>query len=174
MLSKRGGIIIAVVVLLIFSGLTVGTIEKSSTNLTASPSSSSKLSVYSPSNGTIIPLTSPNATIKLNLSINSSSSSVYIFPISPSSPVTVKGVELLSMPGLVYLNKSVYPYDYELLSVKPDTNFTAEITLYVNSSAFQEMKVSSPTQREIYPYLVEILVETSGSAAAIAFTVIRL
>ncbi|MGC8645370.1 MAG: hypothetical protein ACP5UO_03775 [Thermoplasmata archaeon] len=175
MLSRRSGIVITVVVLIIFSGLAVGTIEKSSSTLAASPSSaSSKISLYSPSNGKMMPLTSPNDTIKLNLSVNTSASEVYIFPISPSSPVSVDGLQLLSVPNMMYLNKSSYPYNYEVASIRPNVNTTVEITLYVNSSAFEEMKISDPMKDEVYPYIEEILVETSGGASAIAFTVIRL
>ncbi|MEM0136284.1 MAG: hypothetical protein QXU18_13840 [Thermoplasmatales archaeon] len=174
MLSKRSGIIISVIVVIIFSVVAVGTIERSSTSLTTSlTSAQSDVQLYSPSNGTTFLLEAPNDTIHLNLSINSTSSSLYIFDISPASPPSVHGIQLYSLPDLTYLNKTLYPMNYEVVNVNPDTNTTFTITLYVNSSVFQQMKVSNPIKEEIYPYLVEILVESSNGASVVAFTIVR-
>ncbi|MEM0134799.1 MAG: hypothetical protein QXT48_03520 [Thermoplasmatales archaeon] len=174
MLSRRSGIIISVIVIVIFSVIAVGTIEKSSTSLTTSLSSAqSELHLYSPSNGSTFVLESPNDTIHLNISINSSSSRLYIFDISPASPPTVGSIQLYSLPGLTYLNKTLYPMNYEVVNVNPGINTTFPITLYVNSSVFQQMKISNPMKDEIYPYLVEVLVESSSGASVVAFTVVR-
>ncbi|MEM0141072.1 MAG: hypothetical protein QXN66_03425 [Thermoplasmatales archaeon] len=174
MLSKRMGIVISIIVLIIFSGLAVGTIEKSSTSLSTSLSSSaSEVRLYSPSNGSTVPLATSNSTVRLNLSVNSSVSSVYIFDISPTSVPSEHGIQLYSLPNLTYLNRTLYPMNYEMVSVKPNVNTTISIVLYINSSAFQQMKISNLLKDEIYPYLIEILVETSSGASAIAFTLIR-
>ncbi|MGC8562197.1 MAG: hypothetical protein ACP5UZ_04345 [Thermoplasmata archaeon] len=177
MMSRKVSVIIAVIVLIIFSTITLETIDHSSTTLTSTVSSDkTQVVLYSPINDTSIPISNQNVTINFNLSITSKLPNLYLFDISPSnvsSLPTVDGVHLLSLVNLTYLNKTLYPYNYRILNVTPGENSTFGVTLYINSSQFDAMNVSDPLKDQIYPYLVEIVAETSSGAAVIGFTILK-
>ena len=48
------------------------------------------------------------------------------------------------------------------------------MTLYINQTGFQEMKTSNLKAGPAYPYIVEILVETSSGAAEIGITLLKI
>jgi hypothetical protein len=123
-----------------------------------------------------VPVETSNSTINFNLSITSKTSPVYIYDISPpntSSLPVVNGIHLLSMDNLTYFNKTLYPYNYRILQVNPGENVTVNLTLFINSSQFSKMETSIPPKGEIYPYVIEIIAETSSGAAVIGFTILK-
>lgn len=179
MLSRKSAVVIAIVMLAIFSGVTIETIGHGSSTLTDSSisSSSNALMVYSPENASVIPVSSAAEVIQVNLSINSSVSPVYIYDLSPANLSAFSGVSsvtLYSMPNLTHLNKTLYPYNYLEQNVTVDENTTIHLSLYLNSTDFSKMNTSIPTEGKIYPYVVEVLVESSSGAAGIGFTIIKI
>lgn len=67
-----------------------------------------------------------------------------------------------------------YPYNYRIVNVTSNTNTTFTVTLFVNSTLFNEMKASTPAIGVYYPYVIEMLVESSSGASGIGFTLLRM
>ncbi len=179
MLSSRSAIVIAVVMLAIFSGVTIETIGHGSSSLSSSSlsASSGSVRIYSPQNGSAFLVNSSAETINVSLSIISQDSPVYIYDISPSNLSGFAGVTSLrvySLPNLTYFNRTLYPYNYMEQNVTTGANSTISLTLFINSTDFSDMNVSIPQEGKYYPYLVEILAETSSGAAGIGFTILRI
>lgn len=180
MISGKMAAVIAVVILAVFGTITIETINHSGSSLstTSLSESGSQITLYSPQNGTNFVATSSNYTFNVSLSIDSKSSSVYIYDFSPDNLSALQNStpgapQLYSAANLTHMNTSLYPYNYQKLNVTKGTNTTVNITLHLNSTAFSSMKVSTPLKGAIYPYVVEMLAETSSGAAAVGFTMIR-
>lgn len=179
MISLKVAAVASVIMLVAFSVITVETIDSGGSSMTSTSltGSTSSISVYSPQNGTDIPLFSPESSFNVSLSITSNESTVYIYDISPvnvSAFVEESGVQVYGEPNITHMNTSLYPYNYCTATVTPHINTTLNITLFVNATMFSRMNTSSPTTNSYYPYLVEILVESSTGASGIAFTLLRL
>ncbi len=178
MISGKVAALIAVVMLVAFSGITYETISHgSSSTTTAITPSSQGLAVSSPQNSTLFPILSANQTINLTVNITSSSSPVYIFDVSPSNLSLIQKqspVEVYSIYNLTYLNKTSYPYNYMTEPIPANSTVSLNLTLYINQTGFQEMKTSSPGTGQYYPYIVEILVETSSRASGIGISLLRI
>ncbi len=178
MISGRSAIVIAVVMLAVFSGVTIETIGHGSSSLSSSSisASSSAVKVYSPQNGTAFPVNSSGEAVNVSLSITSQDSPVYIYDISPANLSAFSSsapIKVYSLPNLTYFNRSLYPYNYIEDNVTTGANNTINLTLYINATDFSAIKVSIPPEGKIYPYIVEILVESSSGAAGIGFSIIR-
>ncbi len=178
MISAKVSALIAVLMLVTFGGITYETISHgSSSATTAITSSSHGLAVSSPSNGTEFPIASWNQEINLTLNITASSSPVYIFDVSPSNLSSIQKlspVQVFSIFNLTYLNRTSYPYNYITKDVSTNSTVSMNITLYINQTGFQEMKVSNPNAGSYYPYVVEMLVETSSGASGFGFSILRI
>lgn len=179
MLSGKTAAVMAVAILAVFGVITVETINNSGGSMTASSltGTASSITVYSPQNGTAIPVLSANSSFNVSLSITSNDTSVYIYDISPlnvSSFQTVPGVQVSAIANLTHMNTTRYPYDYRIVNVTSGVNTTFSVTLYVNSTLFSDMKISSPENGVYHPYVVEMLVESSSGASGMGFTLIRL
>ena len=178
MISGKVAALIAVVMLVAFSGITYETISHgSSSTTTAITSSSQGLTVSSPQNGTPFPILSSNQTINLTINVTSSSSPVYIFDVSPSNLSLIQKqspVEVYSIYNLTYLNKTSYPYNYMTEPIPANSTVSLNLTLYINQTGFQEMKTSNPGAGQDYPYIVEILVENSSGASGIGISLLRI
>ncbi len=166
MIGRKSSLVIAIVLLIIFSFMTVETIDNSSSSISTSsvkPSPSS-LSVYLPENGSVIPVTQSTTSITLNLSVKSAESTVYIYDlILNDSPIQ----------NFTHFNISKYPYNYMNVPVKPGINETIQITLFFNLTDLSEMNYSYPPSH-IVPYPVSLLIENSVGAAFTAFAVLKL
>jgi hypothetical protein len=180
MISGKVAALIAVVMLVAFSGITYETISHgSSSTTTAITPSSQGLVVTSPQNDTTILIPSAGQTINLTINITSSSSPVYLFDVSPSNLSSIQKqsrspVEVYSIYNLTYLNRTSYPYNYMIENVPANSTVSLNMTLYINQTGFQEMKTSNLKAGPAYPYIVEILVETSSGAAGIGITLLKI
>lgn len=176
MISGKVAAVIAVVILAVFSTITIETIDHSGSSLSSSSLSTSDLSLYSPLNGSYIPVTSANQSFNVSVSIQSrTTTSIYLYDVSPNLSAMKNltgGADVYSISNLTHMNTSLYPYNYRIVNVTADTNTTLNLTLYFNSTAYNQMEyTTSPTHP--YPYLVEILAETSSGAAAVSFTLLK-
>jgi hypothetical protein len=124
----------------------------------------------------MIPISSANESFNISLSVTSNESTIYVNDISPSNITTFQNespLKLYSLPNLTHLNSTQYPYNYLTNQLTPYKNTTFNLTLYMNWTQFSKMKVSDPNTGLFYPYLIEILVESSSGASGIGFTLIR-
>ena len=176
MISGKMAAVIAVVILAVFSTITIETIDHSGSSLSSSSLSTSGLSLYSPQNGTFITVASANQSFNVSISIKSNSASnVYLYDVSPNISALKNlssEVSLYSIPNLTHMNSSLYPFNYQTVNVTASSNTTMNMTLYLNSTAYNQMNyTTSPTNP--YPYVVEILAETSSGAAVVSITLLK-
>lgn len=166
MINRNTSIVIAVVLLVLFAFMTIETIDNSSSSISTSTvkTSSSSLSVYLPQNGSAIPITQSTVSITLNFSVNSAEPTVYIYDLVINDS---------GMQNFTHFNLTKYPYNYETVSVSPNTNVTFSVNLFFNSTDVSEMNYSSPPAH-VVPYAVSILIENSVGAAFTAFAVLKM
>lgn len=178
MITRRASAVIAIIVLIAFSAITVETIGNSSSSVSSTiTGSQSHISLYSPINGSVQYVMNENQSIGFNVSIISNDSPVYIYNISPTNSTSlpkINGIQVLSIMGLTEFNKTQFPFNYQVININPEINTTLNLTLFFNSTQFSQMKVSNPQQGSIYPYLVEIVTETASGASFIGFTIVRI
>lgn len=178
MISGKTAAVVAVAILAVFAAITVETINHSGSSLSSSSlsTSSSDISVTSPQNASNIMVTSASQQVNITLNITSNSTSVYIYDVSPDnvSAFQHSGTPTVySISNLTSMDRTLYPYNYMETNVTAGSTTVVNFTLYINSTAFSQMKASSPQAGAIYPYVVEILAETSSGASAVGFTLMK-
>lgn len=179
MLSGKAAAVLAIVILAVFSGITVEAINHGSTSITSTSVTSTQNSVKmnSPENGAKILIAGSNDSLSITVNVTSNDRTIYIYDISPANLSGLEksgSVELYSLPNLTHFNTTLYPYNYEIVNISANSNNTIHLTLYINSTVFSQMKTSILPEGKIYPYVVEILAETSSGAAFVGFTLIKI
>ncbi|MEM0155498.1 MAG: hypothetical protein QW597_02700 [Thermoplasmataceae archaeon] len=178
-LSSKTIIVVSVVMLVVFSAITVETINSAGSSManTSLKGSSSSLTVYSPANNSQIFINSTSKSFSVSLSVTSNESTIYVYDLSPVNITSLQSksqVKLYSLPNLTHFNSTLYPYNYLKEQLTPYKNTTFNLTLYVNYTQFSKMNASDPITDTFYPYVVEILVESSSGASGIGFTLMRI
>lgn len=178
MLSRKVSALLAIIILIAFGTITLETINHSTSDISTSSTgiSPTELTLYSPQNGTAIPVDSSDAQINITLSVTSDSPALYIYDISPLNVSALQangGQGLYSLQNLTHFNATLYPYNYEVFNVTEGKNTTLHLVLYLNSTVYGEMKASDPLTHTYYPYVVEILAETSSGGGGIGFTLLK-
>ncbi len=202
MMSKSISMTIAVVVLLVFAGMTYFTIEKTSANVSLSEKGYLNVTlldingkqVNSSPESKMASIYNSNDTITTELMIITNSTSIYLFDVSPLNNTTNTWTNTTEISmfdnatyNIIYANGSKTPvYYYPKLAVTSNYiryNITnpnglnetvyINLTLSVNQKGFNEMKQSSPYP-EIYPYVVRIIgISSNGGGAGTGFAIIK-
>ncbi|MCL4421392.1 MAG: hypothetical protein M1477_06855 [Candidatus Thermoplasmatota archaeon] len=202
MMSKSISMTIAVVVLLVFAGMTYFTIEKTSANVSLSEKGYLNVTlldingkqVNSSPESKMAPIYNSNDTITTELMVITNSTSIYLFDVSPLNNTTNTWTNTTEISmfdnatyNIIYANGSKTPvYYYPKLAVTSNYiryNITnpnglnetvyINLTLSVNQKGFNEMKQSSPYP-EIYPYVVRIIgISSNGGGAGTGFAIIK-
>ena len=202
MMSKSISMTIAVVVLLVFAGMTYFTIEKTSANVSLSEKGYLNVTlldingkqVNSSPESKMTPVFNSNDTITTELMVITNSTSIYLFDVSPLNNTTDTWTNTTEISmfdnatyNIIYANGSKTPvYYYPKLAVTSNYiryNITnpnglnetvyINLTLSVNQKGFNEMKQSSPYP-EIYPYVVRIIgISSNGGGAGTGFAIIK-
>ncbi|WP_188680208.1 hypothetical protein [Thermogymnomonas acidicola] len=164
MISPKVSVVIAVVAILIFGGLTYTVAKEASSSTSISISSSGVLSitpeltpdsVYKVNSTTELPVyyVLPGMQyIWLNFTMNSTAPTVYVYDISPLNNTSTSWV------NLTYFNKTEYPYNYITISNANGTGIKVSHRLYINESAYGMMKPDTP-------YVVRIILISSQDKA---------
>lgn len=202
MMSKSISMTIAVVVLLVFAGMTYFTLEKTSANVSLSEKGYLNVTlldingkqVNSSPESKMTPVFNSNDTITTELMVVTNSTSIYLFDVSPLNNTTNTWTNTTEISmfdnatyNIIYANGSKTPvYYYPKLAVtsnyirynitNPDSlNETVYInlTLSINQKGFNEMKQSSQYP-DIYPYVVRIIgISSNGGGAGTGFAIIK-
>ena len=204
MMSKSISMTIAVVVLLVFAGMTYFTIEKTSANVSLSEKGYLNVTlldingkqVNSSPESKMAPIYNSNDTITTELMVITNSTSIYLFDVSPLNNTTNTWTNTTEISmfdnatyNIIYANGSKTPvYYYPKLAVtsnyirynitNPDSlNETVYInlTLSINQKGFNEMKQSNPMQGIINPYITKIIgISSNGGGGGTGFAIIKL
>ena len=204
MMSKSISMTIAVVVLLVFAGMTYFTIEKTSANVSLSEKGYLNVTlldingkqVNSSPESKMTPVFNSNDTITTELMVITNSTSIYLFDVSPLNNTTNTWTNTTEISmfdnatyNIIYANGSKTPvYYYPKLAftsnyiryniTNPDSlNETVYInlTLSINQKGFNEMKQSNPMQGIINPYITKIIgISSNGGGGGTGFAIIKL
>ena len=145
MISGKVAAVIAVAILAVFSSITIEIIDHSGSSLSTSSlsNSASQISIYSPLNGTNLVASSANYSFNFTISVDSRSTSVYIYDLSPDNLTSFQkpgSPQLYSLPNLTLMNVSLHPYNYMETNVTTGKNTTLNMSLHLNPTDYSKMK----------------------------------
>ncbi len=179
MLSSKASISIGIVILILFSGVAYETIEHSSSSTTVSvspgflnvtPELSPSINFTNPATNVTYPLFYLLPTtqyIYLNFSMKSSSSTVYLYDISPLNNTTSVWLNLTSF------NQTEYPHNFVTISNASSTLKSYSHKLYINKTAYEKMNPTiSMYHPEIYHALI-ILISSNGNSTGFPILFIK-
>lgn len=203
MMSKSISMTIAVVVLLVFAGMTYFTIEKTSATVSLSEKGYLNVTlldingkqVNSSQESQIASVFNSNDTITIGLKVVTNSTSIYLFDVSPLNNTTNTWTNTTEISmfdnatyNIIYTNGSKTPvYYYPKLTVtsnyirynitNPDSlNETVYInlTLSIDPKGFDKMNPSNPMQGIINPYITKIIgISSNGGGGGTGFAIIK-
>lgn len=150
-MNSKVSVVIAVVVLVIFSYITYFTINNSSASVSGSSTPTQGYLKVVNDTQQLYMVTNTTESIQFNMTVYTSASSVYVYDISPLNNSSAVWVNLTSLG----------PDNYEQYSVHNGSTIT--INLSLNSSAVSLMKPFNPYELSgIYPVTIIVISSNDG------------